>query len=153
MCFGCYRKRIIDTELRQATKEFAFSYNDRSFTAKVVSVYDGDTMTVVFRNYGRLEQHNVRLLGIDTPEMKPPLDMEYRALHIQKAVRARDALMGLVEGKLVHIKCGKFDKYGRILVKVRTRRQFFKCISPIDVNQWMLDNKYGVPYDGGTKQG
>ena len=35
------------------------------------------------------------------------------------------------------------EKYGRLLADV--------YVDNIHVNQWMLDNKYAVPYDGGTK--
>jgi endonuclease YncB( thermonuclease family) len=35
------------------------------------------------------------------------------------------------------------EKYGRILADI--------YIENLHINQWMLDNKYAVPYDGGKK--
>jgi endonuclease YncB( thermonuclease family) len=37
----------------------------------------------------------------------------------------------------------KTEKYGRILADVYCNN--------IHINQWMLDNRYAVKYDGGTK--
>jgi hypothetical protein len=47
--------------------------------------------------------------------------------------------------ELVIIECGDFDKYGRILVTIILRS------TGENINQWMLDNNYGVVYNGGTK--
>ena len=38
----------------------------------------------------------------------------------------------------------KFDKYGRILVKVYKNN--------VDINQWMIDQGHGYPYYGGKKE-
>ena len=36
-----------------------------------------------------------------------------------------------------------YEKYGRILADV--------YLGDLHINQWMLDNKHAIPYDGGTK--
>ena len=41
-----------------------------STSAKVVSIYDGDTCDLVIIRNGSLERFQSRLLGIDTPEIK-----------------------------------------------------------------------------------
>lgn len=59
------------------------------------------------------------------------------------AKQSRDALYELVFDKNVILKDVTTEKYGRLLANV--------YINDIHVNQWMLDNKYAVKYDGGTK--
>src|SRR5439155_8156141 len=57
--------------------------------AQVVSVHDGDTITVLIDN--RLEK--VRLIGIDAPKLD----------QVPWGVQARDALGGLVDGKTIRL--------------------------------------------------
>ena len=49
--------------------------------------------------------------------------------------------------QLVYIKCGEFDKYGRLLGELRVNLEDDKS-----VNQQMIDNGYGYEYHGGTKK-
>ena len=59
------------------------------------------------------------------------------------AVVAKEALSNKILHKYVQLKNIKYDKYGRLLADV-----YYKGTC---MNQWMLDNRYGVTYDGGTK--
>lgn len=136
-----------DYRLRKATKtKKNTSFQGRSYLCKVVEVYDGDTCTVVFRNRGRLEQYSVRMLGYNSPEMRPPKDDPYRSQIIKKAIEAKKALESIILGKIVKIECHKFDKYGRILGVIHTRKSLFPYRSSVDVNKWMLEVKHGVEY-------
>ncbi len=72
MCLGFYFKPCYDLELRNSVRGKNSNFAGKKFKCKVVNVYDGDTCTVVFRHRGKLEQHSVRMLGYDSPEMKPP---------------------------------------------------------------------------------
>jgi endonuclease YncB( thermonuclease family) len=45
--------------------------------------------------------------------------------------------------KTITLKNVSLEKYGRILADV--------YCDGIHINQWMLDNKFALPYDGGTK--
>ena len=67
---------------------------------KVVSVYDGDTITVLSGN----TQHKIRLEGIDTPESKQPFGN-----------KAKQAMSEMVFGKQVKVVWKKKDRYGRTL--------------------------------------
>jgi endonuclease YncB( thermonuclease family) len=80
----------------------------------------------------------VRLTGIDSPEIKGKSEAE-----IKLAKQSRDALSEMILGKDVQLANVSTEKYGRLLADV--------YIDGIHVNQWMLDNKYAIPYDGGTK--
>jgi hypothetical protein len=45
--------------------------------------------------------------------------------------------------KIVTLKNVSTEKYGRILADV--------YLDDINLNNWMLDHKYAITYDGGTK--
>ena len=51
------------------------------------------------------------------------------------------------EEQLVYIKCGEFDKYGRLLGTL-----FLQETDLISVNDMMIQQGHGYSYDGGTKQ-
>ena len=121
-----------------------FSFAGQQFLAKIVDYYDGDTVRVAFEHGGQIVQYRARLAGYDSPEMKPPKASPGRDAEKAAAAAARTALIGKVGGGLVNLECGEFDKYGRLLVAVRLR-------NGENVNDWMVANGHGVPYDGGKK--
>ena len=109
---------------------------------KVIKVYDGDTITIAqklpIRN-SPIYRFPVRLLGIDSPEIKGSTENEKKL-----AKESRDALHELIFDKNVILKDVSTEKYGRLLANV--------YINDIHVNKWLLDNKYAIEYDGGTKK-
>ena len=108
---------------------------------KVIKVYDGDTITVATKfsfDNDTIYRFSVRLNGIDAAEIKGKTQTEK---HI--ASLARDALLGLILGKMVTLKNVSFEKYGRLLADV--------YLDDLCINKWMLDNNYAVVYNGGTK--
>ena len=131
-----------DAELLEAVRGKDFSFKGERFAAKVVDVHDGDTCRVVFRFGGRLIQYVARLHGYDSPEIHPLKSKPNRDAEIAAAGAARDALAARTQG-LVEIVCGEFDKYGRLLVMMSKDGE--------SVNDWMVANGHGVPYDGGKK--
>lgn len=146
---------IYDYHLRNATVGKDFSYDGMVVNGRVVSVYDGDTLRIVFRYRGELQQHNCRMLGYDSPEMKPPSANKNRELEKDAALVAKATLEARTINQLIKVECHGFDKYGRILVVLYTRRTgclFFGCgHKGYNINQYMIENGFGVPYDGGTK--
>ena len=107
----------------------------------VVKVYDGDTITIIcyYPTYNSpLFRFPVRLNGIDTPEIKGKTEEE-----ILVAKEARDALSNLLLHKVVTLKNIGTEKYGRLLADV--------YLDDLHLNQYMLDKKLAVKYDGGTK--
>jgi len=146
-------KWIYDYELNHATKGDKFTYDGHVCRAKVVDIYDGDTLTLVFRYGGKLQQHSCRMLGYDSPEMKPPKSDPGRDKEIKAANEAKVALSNIIADKVVRIKCGDFDKYGRILVTIWVKPGSCRscCLRRMNVNEWMIENGYGNPYSGGTK--
>ncbi len=132
----------------------------------VKSVYDGDTVTLelpinlsVF-NYESIDTINlqsinnpdnsiclyeirVRLLGIDTPEMKPSKNLPNREEHIKKAIEAKEFLSSQILNKIITVKFKQNDKYGRPLVELFNQ--------DININNLMVEKGYAKSYDGGTK--
>ena len=111
---------------------------------KIVDVYDGDTVKIVLNlsinsNYFRW---NCRLSGINTPEIRTK-----NAKEKEFGLLVRDKLKERIENKILLIKCGEFDKYGRLLVEIyENNGQLFS------INNWLIENNYAKPYDGGTKE-
>lgn len=110
-------------------------------SGKVVKVYDGDTITIASKLPGPsrvVYRFNVRLNGIDSPEIKGGTEREK-----DLAKRSRDALSNLIMGKIVDLKNVSTEKYGRILADV--------YLGDVNACDWMIKNNYAVKYDGGTK--
>jgi endonuclease YncB( thermonuclease family) len=108
---------------------------------KVIKVYDGDTITIaayIDSDPSVIYRFSVRLNGIDSPEIKGKTETEKKL-----AKQSRDALTNLIYGKIVKLENISMEKYGRLLAIV--------IYDNVNVNNWMLENKYAVPYDGGTK--
>lgn len=73
-------------------------------TGRVVSIADGDTITVLD---AANQQHKIRLAGIDAPEKKQPY-----------GERSKQHLASLVFNRQVSVDWDKADRYRRIVGKV-----------------------------------
>ena len=108
----------------------------------VIKVYDGDTITIAAKlpyKSSPLYRFSVRLNGIDTPELKTSNPVEKRV-----AVLARDALAEKILNKKITLTDVKTEKYGRILAIVNS--------NGLNINKWMIQQRFAVEYDGGTKK-
>jgi len=74
-----------------------------SITGKVISVTDGETLTLLSEN----TRYKIRLVGIDAPELTQPFGQ-----------KSRQNLISLAKGEWVTVDYEKHDQYGRILGKV-----------------------------------
>ncbi len=142
----------IDSELLQLTTAPAYhsAYKNKFVTAKIVSVYDGDTCDAIFRLDASLPYYNykVRLVGIETPEMKPPINTPNRDQIITKAKQARDFIKERTSDQLVTLELHGLDKYGRVLVKI------YLSVQPTHetcINTMLIGVGLANAYDGGTK--
>lgn len=116
-----------------------FSLDGMEVMGTCCSAYDGDSVKCIFEFNGKKYRWNCRLDGIDTPEIRSKNVLEKKA-----ALEARDFLREKILDKDIKIKCGKFDKYGRVLVNIWKDKE---CI-----NELMVNNGYAHKYDGGKKQ-
>ncbi len=127
-------------ELIQQTKQTTlFTLNGFKTEAKVVHVYDGDTIHIVFKYFDNFYKWNCRISHVDTPELRTKNEEEKR-----KGYEVRDKLRELILDKIVNVQCLEFDKYGRLLIEL--------YIGDIYVNQWLIDNNLAKQYEGGTKE-
>lgn len=124
--------------------------------AKVVYVYDGDTIHVVFPMYdlkGKkvCRRWKCRLTGIDTPEIRTKNPEENKF-----AIQVRDILHSKIHGKMIWMDCVGFDKYGRLLITIPTlglgKEWTVKREKYSTVNEWLIAKGYAYVYDGGKKQ-
>lgn len=113
--------------------------------AKVVKVYDGDTITVVGGDKKMMEigippyKYSCRLYGIDTPEITKACDEEKEYGKIITLF-----LRKLIINKIIRVEIvPDDDKYGRLLTKI--------YLDKIDISKLLLDKKFAVPYYGGKK--
>ena len=115
--------------------------------AKVVEVYDGDTVTVVFFCGLRRLKQKVRIYGLDTPEIKPLKSLANRDDEIKRAKAARDFLKDMILNKVVFLDARGKEKYGRLLCSVHIK---VGC-SLLNIEKMMIENGHGVAYFGGKK--
>tara|TARA_B110000444_G_scaffold256439_2_gene292794 strand:+ start:172 stop:645 length:474 start_codon:yes stop_codon:yes gene_type:complete len=136
--FCCYREKIPDNLNPKDLPLFVPPLK----TGKVIKVYDGDTITIASKVPGLynspIYKFSVRLNGIDTPEMRTKDEDEKEI-----ATLARDALSEKIMGKEIRLENIKTEKYGRVLCDI--------YLGKSHLNQWLIDEKYALPYDGGTK--
>jgi endonuclease YncB( thermonuclease family) len=145
--------------LVHATRGRDFTLEGQTCLGKVVDVYDGDTVRLVFKPepFSTHVQLVARMAGYDSPEMKQPTqESEHeRARKRALAVAARDRLAGLVLHQIMSVRCGPFDKYGRVMVTLESpNRQGWqdrqdRRPAPT-VNDIMVAEGHGKPYSGRT---
>lgn len=108
---------------------------------QVIKVYDADTLTIASKlpyEGSPMYRLSVRLNGIDTPEIKCK-DIEEK----QVAILARDFVSNMVLNKYIRLENIASEKYGRILADV--------YFGDIHLNDLLIQERYAVKYDGGTK--
>lgn len=109
--------------------------------ARVVSVYDGDTITVDAEIWpGVTIRTGVRLDGIDTPEIRGKCQAEK-----DLAVKARDFVRVRAGERvqLVNVRNGKYA--GRVVADV--------LVDGHSVALWLVGEGLARPYDGGRRAG
>lgn len=126
-----------------------FSFEGQTFLAVPCNIYDGDTFSIIFEYRGEVIKYRCRCLGYDSPEMKPLKTAPNREKEMEAAKAAKSRFTELLQStpmKMIRVKCGAFDKYGRILVTV------WNGGGEDSVNDIMIREGHGRPYTGGTKE-
>ena len=134
----------VDKELLSKTKENTeyMTLKGNKYMAKIVYIYDGDTMHVVFKEFDQYYRWNCRIMGVDTPELRTKNEKEKKA-----GYAIRDKLREMLMDKILKVKCDEFDKYGRVLGTIYVNQTDEKS-----VNDLMIENGYAYEYHGGTKK-
>ena len=141
-----------------------FSLSGQKLWGRVVSLYDGDTLTIALNVFSCVYKFSVRMGGIDTCEMKSKNDKNK-----ELAKNARSRLLSLITGKdlvetstwndrrkinnvlnkgmyFVWVDCLDFDKYGRLLANVYLNEKSPECFSQV-----LIKEKLAYEYKGDTK--
>lgn len=116
-----------------------FSFAGKRFLCKCLKVYDGDTITVVFKPFKEsgddsIYKYTIRLSGIDTYELRTD-DPDKK----NKAIEARDLLREKILNKFIYIECGEFDKYGRLLGYIYDENN-------MNINELLIDSGLAIRY-------
>ena len=161
--------------LQSTNKMEEFTLLGEIKVCKVISVYDGDTIKVCFYHNNIINKWNIRLIGLDTPELRPSRHIPNRDEEIKNAKASRDYLRSTLlpskndtTQKLFYLKCNDFDKYGRLLGEIfeyqsnifkntNTKYQIGGYLSNTNlhsssINSLMVTNGYANYYDGGKKK-
>lgn len=136
-----------------------FTLNGTSLKGRLVDIIDGDSLIIILPLFGSYYKYNVRIMGIDTCEIKSKNEANKRL-----ALEARCELLRLVTNDwsyissipkndirkivdtsliIVDLQCYDFDKYGRLLADI-----YFNDIS---LSKHLLDKKLAYAYTGHTK--
>ena len=122
-----------------------FSFNGIETLARIVKIYDPDTFTIMFPFVNVLTKISVRVNSIDAPEkrskVKNEKDLCYAGI---------EYLNNLILDKVVFVKFGPFDKYGRPLTDIYVLTEHEICEEDNIANKLILGG-FARPYDGGTK--
>jgi len=122
----------------EALKNIVF---ENAVVEEVTSIYDGDTFRANIKGYPKIVGYRmgIRVLGIDTPEMRAKCSKEKELARAAKKLTV-SLLRGAEHIELRNIKRGK---YFRILADV--------YVDGVSIADELLKGGYAVRYDGGTK--
>lgn len=102
----------------------------REYPSKVISVYDGDTITLeVNLGFDIIKTEKIRLYGINAPEL--------RGAEREDGLKSRDALRKKILNKEVRLETlpkDKKGKYGRTIGTI--------WLGDENINNWMVQNDY-----------
>ena len=107
--------------------------------AKVIKVYDGDTVTIASQIENVVYKFQVRLNGIDTAELRSTTGKTQLMAQL-----AKEKLQNLLLNQPVILKNICYEKYGRLLCDM--------YLIDLHINSWMIDHHLAVSYDGKTKE-
>ena len=129
-----------------------FTLKGTNTYCKVISIYDGDTLTLGYRYLGKNFKSKVRMLGYDSPEMKPPKNSPTRDEEKRKALLAKEYIDNLTKDKILWVEFKDFDKYGRPLANLFIIDNSYCTSNKRSINELMISNGHGYRYEGGTKK-
>ena len=110
---------------------------------KVIDVYDCDTVTLLVVFGGKVYKKRTRLANIDSAEIRTR-NLDEKKFGLDSKKWLSDKIMG----KKLWVRCGDWDKYGRLLGELFEDKE---CL--ISINDEIVKNGYAYYYDGGKRKG
>lgn len=130
----------------------AVPFKSQKITAFVYNVYDGDTCSVMFPIGNTHQKLNIRVVGIDAPEVKIRGDvknLDISKLEMRAGVFVRDKVKKLIENRECQVKFMKWDKYGGRVIGVVYLPSDTKYET---LTEYLLSKRYAKPYFGSAKE-
>lgn len=143
----CSKQYIHDSKLTKLSNKNTCRWIVPFRRAKVVDVYDGDTLTLAAFIENKPYRFRCRLAKIDAPELRPNGSLssaEYTA-ELKLAVLSKMALTNMALGNIVTLYDVKTEKWGRILADLVVDG------TTETLSDRMLKCRMAIPYDGGKK--
>jgi micrococcal nuclease len=140
--FGIFKKLYYRWKYRNCNQKTSFfTMKNVKVWAKIVHVYDGDTVHAVFKHPGtsKIYKYKIRLAHIDTPELNSKNSKE-----VVKALAAKKVVEEKILNKIVYLEIDGEDKYGRLLGNI--------FIDGLNLNEYLVNKKHAYKYEGGTKK-
>jgi endonuclease YncB( thermonuclease family) len=109
-----------------------FSLNGLNTYCKVLRIHDPDTFTVALKIGNEYYKYNIRLNGIDAPELHSKIKKESLVCKI-----GTEYISSKILNEVIFIKCYSFDKYGRLLADLYINENDSQSI-----NQLLVDCKF-----------
>ncbi len=120
-----------------------YDLNGQQLFAKVLKVYDTDTITIGWNQLGELVKTNVRFANIDAPELHSKKNGGKEA---KLCKLGREWLESKILDKLVIVKCSECDKYGRILADIYEFTEHINVDEVKSLNQQLVELKFARRY-------
>ena len=141
-----HEKELLNNSFSSLQK---FTFSGIITKCRIIDVYDGDTVTIVFYNNDEPIKKSFRMYGYDAPEMKPLKTTPNRNLHIQAAKISKNVLFELTKNKILWVKFFNEEKYGRLMGNL-----YFQEPNNVikSLNDYMIENGYGKIYKGDCKE-
>ena len=131
------------------------SYEGTIARARVISVYDGDTITIAFFPEYHIKEipfvGSFRLYGFDAPEMKPSLSDEFHDLHKECGKKVQNIISNKILDKLVWVEFMKNEKFGRMMGNIYLEPKDKNGKFGQSLNDWIVEHKLGKEYHGEKK--
>jgi endonuclease YncB( thermonuclease family) len=118
-----------------------FDLNGQELLCRVLRVHDTDTITVGFKLKSNFYRKNLRITGIDSPELHSRNAKEAKLCRL-----GREYLKQRYLNKIILVKMGPDDKYGRTLADI------FDKDSNEHINAKLVECKFARAYGGDLKK-
>jgi endonuclease YncB( thermonuclease family) len=154
-CFSGSTDPFHESDLRNNSfsnlEDFCFSGETK---CKVIDIYDGDTITIIFYHHGFPIKTKFRLHGFDSPEIKPHHNTPMCNLHKEAGLICKEKLKDKILGKILWVVFStKKEKFGRTMGELyEISNPKVRVNTDVCINIWMIKNGFGKKYTGGTKE-
>ena len=140
---GNCKSQTLDQVAENNVDEPIYDFNK----AKVLRVYDGDTIIIAARYNNKISKFHARLYGIDCPEIRSRNEFEKT-----RGLEAKKFLKNWIEDKIIDVDVLNNRKYeGRMMKEKYGRLLIIAHINHINIAKELISKGHGSEYYGGKK--